>query len=175
LASWCRARVIGHHSISSEFDTTKKISFEGTIKQVDFGNPHIYTHVETKDEATGKMVVYMVEGGSPNDLVRQGVTKESIKIGEKVKVTGNRAKNPTSMRIGQAQITKLDGTGILSPSKPRSGDGLQPGRKPGEHGPITNKAPQGDRPVALRASVLVCLRECPGLTPGAAIRSPLRG
>jgi len=104
--------LFGHHSISSEFDTTKKISFEGTIKQVDFGNPHIYTHVETKDEATGKMVVYMVEGGSPNDLVRQGVTKESIKIGEKVKVTGNRAKNPTSMRIGQAQITKLDGTRI---------------------------------------------------------------
>ena len=54
--------LFAHHSISSEFDTTKKISFEGTIKQVDFGNPHIYTHVETKDEATGKMVVYMVEG-----------------------------------------------------------------------------------------------------------------
>jgi hypothetical protein len=101
-----------HHSISSEFDTSKTISFSGKIKQVDFGNPHIYTHVETKDEATGKMVVYLVEGGSPNDLVRQGFSKDSVKVGEEVKVRGSRAKNPNSMRIGQAQITRADGSRV---------------------------------------------------------------
>jgi hypothetical protein len=104
--------IFAHHSISAEFDTTKPITFMGAVKQIDFGNPHIYTYVETKDEA-GKAVVYAVEGGSPNDLARNGFTKTSLKIGEMVNVKGIRAKNPTSMRIGQAQITRLDGSRVF--------------------------------------------------------------
>jgi len=104
--------VFAHHSISAEFDTTKPISFTGAVKQIDFGNPHIYTYVETKDEA-GKPVVYAVEGGSPNDLARNGFSKTSLKIGEMVNVKGIRAKNPTSMRVGQAQITRMDGSRVF--------------------------------------------------------------
>jgi hypothetical protein len=104
--------VFAHHSVSAEFDTAKPISFSGAVKQIDFGNPHIYTYVETKDE-TGKLVVYAVEGGSPNDLARKGFSKTSLKIGEMVNVKGVRAKNPTSMRIGNAQITKLDGSPVF--------------------------------------------------------------
>jgi hypothetical protein len=104
--------VFAHHSISAEFDTTKPVNFTGTVKQVDFGNPHIYTHVETKDE-TGKTVVYEVEGGSPNDLARRGFSKTSLKIGETVQVKGIRAKNPTSMRVGQATMTKADGSPVF--------------------------------------------------------------
>ena len=99
--------VLAHHAISAEFDTTKPIKFEGTVKSVDWMNPHIYVNIESKDG--GKAVVYSVEGGPPNSLFRQGWRPDSLKVGDKVQVSGVRAKKPESNRIGQAQITMPDG------------------------------------------------------------------
>lgn len=101
-----------HHSISAEFDTNKPINFTGTIKKIDWTNPHIYTHVETKD-ADGKLVVYKVEGGPPNALFRQGWRKDTLKIGETVTVSGVRAKNAESKNIGVATITTADGRRVF--------------------------------------------------------------
>ena len=108
---------VAHHSVSAEFDTTKPIKFTGTIKKVDWTNPHIYTHVEAKDE-TGKLVVYRVEGGPPNSLFRQGWRKDTLKSGDTVKVLGWRAKNPESMNVGQAIITRADGRRMFSGENP---------------------------------------------------------
>ncbi len=102
------ATVRAHHSVAAEFDTSKPITFKGTIKKVDWTNPHIYTSVEAKT-ADGKMVVYRVEGGPPNSLFRQGWRKDSLKVGEEVTVTGIRAKRDDSMNVGQATITTADG------------------------------------------------------------------
>ena len=96
-----------HHSISAEFDTTKPIKFDGTVKSVDWMNPHIYVNIEAVEN--GKSVVYSVEGGPPNALFRQGWRPDSLKVGDKVQVSGVRAKKPESNRIGQAQITMPDG------------------------------------------------------------------
>ena len=63
------------------------ITFTGTVKKVDWMNPHIYTHIEAKD-ASGKTVVYQVEGGAPNSLFRNGWRPDSLKIGERVIVSG---------------------------------------------------------------------------------------
>ena len=106
------APVAAHHSISAEFDSTKPVTFTGVIKQVDWMNPHIYTHVETKDPS-GKTVVYKVEGGPPNSLFRQGWRKDSLKQGDTVTVSGIKAKSPTSMNIGVATITTADGRRIF--------------------------------------------------------------
>ena len=103
---------VAHHSVSAEFDTTKPIKFTGTIKKVDWTNPHIYTHVETKDE-TGKLVVYRVEGGPPNSLFRQGWRKDTLKVGDTVSVAGVRAKNTQSMNVGVASITTADGRRVF--------------------------------------------------------------
>ena len=97
-----------HHSVAAEFDASKPIEFKGTIKKVDWTNPHIYTSVETKT-ADGKTLVYRVEGGPPNSLFRQGWRKDSLKVGEEVTVKGIRAKRDDSMNIGQATITTADG------------------------------------------------------------------
>ena len=97
-----------HHAIAAEFDTTKPIKFSGTVKSVDWMNPHIYVNIETKDES-GKTIVYSVEGGPPNALYRQGWRPDSLKVGDKVQVSGVRAKKPDNNRIGQAQITMPDG------------------------------------------------------------------
>jgi hypothetical protein len=106
------APLVAHHSISAEFDTSKPITFTGTVKKVEFTNPHIYTHVEAKGP-DGKMVVYKVEGGPPNTLYRQGWRKDTLKPGDTVTVSGIRAKIPTSMNIGQATITTADGKRVF--------------------------------------------------------------
>src|SRR5262249_52333275 len=100
--------LLAHHAIAAEFDTTKPIKFSGTVKSVDWMNPHIYVNIETKDES-GKTIVYSVEGGPPNALYRQGWRPDSLKVGDKVQVSGVRAKKPDNNRIGQAQITMPDG------------------------------------------------------------------
>jgi len=99
-----------HHAVSAEFDRNKPISFTGTVKKVDWMNPHIYTHIEAKD-ANGKTVVYQVEGGAPNSLFRNGWRPDSLKIGEVVSVTGSRAKSEASFRVS-GTITKADGTRV---------------------------------------------------------------
>ena len=100
-----------HHSIAAEFDTSKPISFTGTVKKVAWMNPHIYTHVEVKNP-DGSVVEYRVEGGPPNSLYLNGWREDTLKPGETVKVTGIRAKSPTSMNVGQATITKADGSAV---------------------------------------------------------------
>src|SRR5437660_2948112 len=97
--------VLAHHAVSAEFDRNKPITFTGTVKKVDWMNPHIYTHIEAKD-ANGKTVVYQVEGGAPNSLFRSGWRPDTLKIGETVTVTGSRAKSEASFRVGSASITK---------------------------------------------------------------------
>src|SRR5262245_2942208 len=106
------APALAHHAVSAEFDRNKPITFTGTVKKVDWMNPHIYTHIEAKD-STGKMVVYQVEGGAPNSLFRNGWRPDSLKIGETVTVSGSRAKSDASMRVGSATITKTDGTRVF--------------------------------------------------------------
>jgi len=110
--------MIAHHSVSAEFDTTKTITFKGPVKEINWGNPHIYTMVEAPDPASGKTVVFRVEGGPPNSLFRNGWRKDTLKIGEVVTVTGNRAKNPASMNVGQATILTSAGVKVYAGQNP---------------------------------------------------------
>jgi hypothetical protein len=103
---------LSHHAVSAEFDRNKPIKFTGTVKRVDWMNPHIYTHIEAKDES-GKTVVFEVEGGAPNSIFRNGWRPDSLKVGETVSVSAIRAKNESSFRVGSATITKADGTRVF--------------------------------------------------------------
>ena len=105
-----------HHSTAAEFDKGKPITFTGTVRKVQWMNPHIYTLVEV-NSADGSMV-YSVEGGPPNSLYRQGWRMDSLKIGETVTVTGLRAKNAASMHVGQATITTTDGKRVFDGAGP---------------------------------------------------------
>ena len=104
-----------HHSVSAEFDTSKPIEFTGTVKKVEWTNPHIYTQVETKGP-DGKAIVYRVEGGAPNALFRSGWRKDTLKVGEQVSVKGIRAKREDSFNVGQATITTADGRRMFAGS-----------------------------------------------------------
>jgi hypothetical protein len=104
---------LAHHSVSAEFDTTKPIEFTGTVKSVEWTNPHIYTQVEVK-QPDGTTKVYRVEGNPPNTLFRNGWRKDSLKVGQVVSVKGHRAKNPDSPNVGTATITTQDGKKVFA-------------------------------------------------------------
>lgn len=105
--------LVAHHSVAAEFDTSKKVTFTGTVKKVDWMNPHIYTHVEVK-QADGKVLVYKVEGGAPNSLFRQGIRPESLPAGTVVTCTNcSRSKSPDSMNVN-GRLTLADGKPALS-------------------------------------------------------------
>ena len=111
------ANAFAHHSTAAEFDKDKPITFTGTVKKVQWMNPHIYTLVETQG-ADGKAVVYRIEGSAPNALFRLGWRMDSLKIGDTVTVSGLRAKNDASMNIGQAKIKTADGKHIFNGNAP---------------------------------------------------------
>ena len=107
------APVRAHHSIAAEFDMNRPVTFSGTVTKIEWTNPHIYTHVEVK-EPDGKVVEYRVEGGPPNALYRAGWRKDTLKVGEKVTVSGLRAKIATSTNIGVATVTTADGKRVFA-------------------------------------------------------------
>jgi len=111
------SQAFAHHSTAAEFDTKKPITFTGTVKKIQWMNPHIYTLIEVKG-ADGSTIVYSVEGGPPNALYRQGWRMDSLKIGTTGTVSGLRAKNETSMHVGQATITTADGKRIFAGPAP---------------------------------------------------------
>jgi hypothetical protein len=114
------AGVFAHHSVSGEFDGGKPIEFTGTVKMVQWLNPHIYTQVETKD-ASGKAQLWRVEGGAPNSLFRQGWRKDSLKPGLVVTFKGIRGKNPESVNVN-GQLSSRDGTKLWTGKGPASRD-----------------------------------------------------
>jgi hypothetical protein len=105
--------IVAHHSVSAEFDTSKRITFTGSVKKIDWLNPHIYTHVDVK-EPDGKVTTYRVEGGAPNALYRNGIRPDSLKPGTIVTCTNcSRSKSPESNAVN-GRLTLADGSPALT-------------------------------------------------------------
>jgi Family of unknown function (DUF6152) len=85
--------LFAHHSFSAEYDATKPVQMSGTVTKVEWMNPHVYFYMDVKDEATGKVVNWACEMGSPNALNRQGWTRNTLQTGMKVSFEGTLAKD----------------------------------------------------------------------------------
>jgi hypothetical protein len=81
-----------HHSFAAEFDADSPIELTGTVTKVEWANPHTFFYIDVS-EPTGKVDNWALELGSPNGLMRRGWTRNSMKIGDTVTVTGWRAKD----------------------------------------------------------------------------------
>jgi hypothetical protein len=101
------AAVSAHHSFAAEFDANKPIQLKGTVARVEWINPHTWIHVDVKD-ADGTTVRWMIEGGTPNTLLRRGLTKTSLPEGTEIVVDGYRAKNGSNRANGR-DVTFPDG------------------------------------------------------------------
>ena len=100
-------RVDAHHAFAAEFDQTKPIKLQGQVTRMEWINPHSWIHIEVKD-TDGKVTKWMIEGGSPNIMLRRGFTKNSLLPGTTIIVEGYLAKNGSNRANGNS-ITFTDG------------------------------------------------------------------
>ena len=96
-----------HHAFSAEFDANRPIKLKGTVTQWELVNPHSWLHIDVKNE-DGTVTNWMIEGGSPNALLRLGVTKSSLPAGTEIVVEGYQAKDRGAIAVGK-NITFPDG------------------------------------------------------------------
>ena len=96
-----------HHAFTAEFDGNKPVKLRGTVTKMEWINPHAWIHMDVK-EPDGKVTNWMVECGSPNTLLRRGVTKSSVTAGMEIFVDGYQSKDGTNRANGR-DVTFPDG------------------------------------------------------------------
>jgi len=101
------ARLWAHHAFAAEFDISQPVKLQGTVTAMEWINPHAWIHLDVKGP-DGKITSWMIEGGSPNILLRRGFTKNSLEKGTEITVDGYRAKSGDT-RANGANITFKDG------------------------------------------------------------------
>jgi hypothetical protein len=107
LSAAVSATAVAHHSFSAEFDAKQPVKLKGTVARMEWINPHSWIHLDVKND-DGTVTRWMIEGGTPNTLVRRGFTKQSLKEGTEITVEGFRAKNG-AFRANGADLILPDG------------------------------------------------------------------
>jgi hypothetical protein len=96
-----------HHAFAAEFDSSKPVKLRGTVTKMEWINPHAWIHMDVKND-DGTVSSWMIEGGSPNTLLRHGFTKNSLQPGTEIVVDGYQAKDGLNKANGR-DITLPDG------------------------------------------------------------------
>ena len=104
--------LFAHHSFAAEFDDQKPVKMTGTIVRVEWQNPHIWFYLDVKN-ADGTTTTWGFAGGAPGQLMRRGIMKDQLKIGETVVVEGFRAKDGSNNASG-GRLTFPDGRNVLT-------------------------------------------------------------
>jgi hypothetical protein len=117
-ACWGGLAASAHHSFAATYDEARTVKLEGKLVQFLFRNPHSFVHVMAPDN-TGQEQRWAVEWGGTNQLGAQGVTRETLRPGDVVVITGNPGRNPADFRVRMLTLH-------------RNSDGYGWGAKPGE-------------------------------------------
>jgi hypothetical protein len=130
--------VVAHHAFAAEFDAARPILIKGKVAKIEWVNPHAWIHIAADEYTlageTKKLdapEIWMVEGGTPNTLLRRGITKDTLAYGTAVVVDGFQAKDRSNRANGR-DLTFPDGRKLFMGSSgtgaPR--DGADPTETP---------------------------------------------
>ena len=109
LAVMGAAPAMAHHAFAAEFDGKSPVLLRGKVTKVEWINPHAWVHINAV-AADGKSREWMVEGGTPNTLLRAGIDRNSLKIGAEIVVRGYQSKDKAC-----APVCKANGRDVAFP------------------------------------------------------------
>ena len=116
---------LAHHAFAAEFDVNKPIKLQGTLTKWEMVNPHSWFHIDVKGP-DGKVSAWLVEGGSPNQLIRMGVTKNTVPAGTALTIEAYQSKDGNNKAVGR-NFVLADGKRLfLGGSAPGGGGGPTP-------------------------------------------------
>ena len=116
--------VWAHHAFAAEYDGKKQVHLEGVVTQMEWINPHAWIHIDVT-APDGTVTSWMIEGGSPNILLRRGFNKGSLEKGQKIAIDGFQAKDGSN-RANGSNITYPDGKKLFLGSS-GTGAPVEPG------------------------------------------------
>jgi len=102
---------LAHHAFATEFDVNRPVTLQGKVTKVELINPHSWITISVVDEK-GNAVEWMIEGGSPNALVRKGINKNSIPIGSELVIRGYGTRDGSNKAVGR-DIQFADGRALF--------------------------------------------------------------
>ena len=100
--------VVAHHAFGGEFDPNRPVLLKGPVTKIEWVNPHAWIHLEVTTPE-GKKEEWMVEGGTPNTLLRRGITRDSLKAGTELVIDGYQARDHSLNRANGRNVTYPDG------------------------------------------------------------------
>jgi len=96
-----------HHAFAAEFDAKRPVKLRGTVTKMEWINPHAWVHIDVKKD-DGSVEEWMIEAGTPNTLLRRGLTRDSLKPGTEIIVDGYQSKDG-SLRANGRDVTLPNG------------------------------------------------------------------
>ena len=103
--------LVAHHAFGAEFDANRPVVLRGKVTKVEWVNPHAWIHLDhVKEDGTTES--WAVEGGTPNTLLRRGVTRESLTVGTEIIVDGYASKDLLKRANGR-DVTFPDGRRVF--------------------------------------------------------------
>ena len=117
VASIVAVPLVAHHAFGGEFDPNRPILLKGAVTKVEWVNPHAWIHLAAKEvsvagekkELNGSTEDWAVEGGTPNTLLRRGITRDSLQVGTEIVVDGYQTRDHSLLRGNGRNITFTDG------------------------------------------------------------------